>query len=267
MLTFLRRRPPRMLLSSLLALAACGGSGDPTAEAKPSSAAIDPPALTIAAAASLRELLEATAADFSAAHDDARLSFSFEASSTLSRKIEEGGAFDVFLSADTDNVDRLADRIVPATRRVLLGNRLVMVVRSDLASPPADPGALAAGTWSIALAGPAVPVGKYARAYLERKGLMSAVASRISSADDVRAALALVEAGTVDTAFVYLTDAILAKDAKLQWIAPLEDDPGISYVAVVVQGGKPAASTYVEWLRSEAFLARAEALGFTRPVH
>ena len=59
----------------------------------------------------------------------------------------------------------------------------------------------------------------------------------------------------------------VAKNAKLVWIAPPEDDPGISYVAVVVQGGKPAAAAYVEWLRSEAFLARAEALGFLRPVH
>ena len=256
----------RLLLAALLVLAACGKSGEPTAEAKPSDAA-GPPALTIAAAASLRELLESTAPDFSAAHGDVRLSFSFEASSTLSRKIEEGGAFDVFLSADATNVDRLEDRVVPATRRVFLSNRLVLVGSSDLASPPPDPAALAAGTWSVALAGPAVPVGKYARAYLERKELLAAVAPRISTADDVRAALALVEAGTVDTAFVYLTDANLAKDAKLLWIAPPEDDPGISYVAVVVHGAKPAAPAYVEWLRSEAFLAKAEALGFLRPVH
>lgn len=266
MLAMSGRFPSRLLLSALLALVACGKSGEPTAEAEPSAAA-GPPALTIAAAASLRELLESTAADFSAAHDGAQLAFSFEASSTLSRKIEQGGAFDVFLSADTANVDRLQDHIVPATRRVFLGNKLVMVVRSDLASPPADPAALAAGTWSVALAGPAVPAGKYARAYLERKGLMASLAARISQADDVRAALALVEAGTVDTAFVYLTDAILAKDARLLWIAPAEDDPGTSYVAVVVHGAKPAAVSYVEWLRSESFLAKAEALGFLRPVH
>jgi molybdate transport system substrate-binding protein len=265
MLTFIRRGR-RRFLGSLLVLAACGESSAPTAEAKPSTSGA-PPTLTIAAAASLRELLEGTAADFSAAHGDMQLSFDFEASSTLSRKIEAGGAFDVFLSADPDNVDRLKEHIVPATRRAFLSNRLVMVARSDLASPPRDPASLAAGRWSIGLAGPAVPVGKYAREYLERKGLMAALAPRISTADDVRAALALVEAGMVDTSFVYITDANIAKDAELVWIAPPEDDPGISYVAVVVQGGKPAAAAYVEWLRSETFLAKAEGLGFLRPGH
>jgi molybdate transport system substrate-binding protein len=261
-----------LLVASLLALVACGNSSSPAAEAKPAAPAAAKPAapaapLTIAAAASLRELLEGASAEYASSHGGSKPSFSFEASSTLSRKIEEGGAFDAFLSADAANVDRLKDKVDVATRRVFLGNKLVMVGRSDLPSPPADPAALAAGKWSIALAGPAVPAGKYARAYFEKKGLTAALTPRVTNADDVRAALALVEAGTVDTAFVYLTDAKIAKNAKLLWTAPAEDDPGISYVAAVVHGGKPDAAKFVEWLGSEAFLKQAEALGFLRPVH
>ena len=269
MFTVRSRAPAGLLLSSLLALASCGDSGAATAETRPAAraAAKPAPSLTIAAAASLRELLEGTQADFSASHGGAKLSFSFEASSTLSRKIEEGGAFDAFLSADAANVDRLEQRVDMATRRVFLGNTLALVGRSDLASPPAEPAALAAGTWTLALAGPAVPVGKYARAYLDRKGLTAALTPRTTSADDARAALALVEAGTVDTALVYLTDAKVAKQARLLWTAPSSDDPGISYVAAVVHGAQPAAVAYVEWLGSEAFLKQAEVLGFLRPGH
>jgi molybdate transport system substrate-binding protein len=272
MLSLRRLARPVCSLAPLLVLLACGNDQPAVAAStSPPSAGSGVPAapteLTVAAAASLRELLESSSADFTAAHAGTKLSFSFEASSTLSRKIEEGGAFDVFVSADAANVDRLKDRVDAATRRVILGNRLVMVGRSDAASLPADPAALAAGKWSIAVAGPAVPAGKYARAYFDKRGLSAALTPRISNADDVRAALSLVEAGTVDVAFVYLTDAKEAKSSKLLWTAPAEDDPGIRYVAAVVHGGKPAAAAYVQWLGSETFLARAEALGFERPGH
>ncbi|HEX5010997.1 MAG TPA: molybdate ABC transporter substrate-binding protein [Planctomycetota bacterium] len=248
----------------LLAAAACG-----EAEAsRAADATAVPPrpteTLTVAAAASLRDLLAATATDFATAHG-VMPSFSFEASSTLSRQIEEGGDFDAFLSADAANLDRLGDKLDAATRRVFLGNTLAMVGRKDLASPPADPAALAAGSWSIALAGPAVPAGKYARSYLEKKGLLTGLQPRITHADDVRAALALVEAGTVDTAFVYLTDARLARDSKLLWQAPPADDAGIQYVAAAVHGGHDVGHAYVEWLGSDVFLKRAAALGFLRP--
>ena len=42
-----------------------------------------------------------------------------------------------------------------------------------------------------------MPAGKYARSYLEKHGLLTGVQSRIANADDVRAALALVEAGAI----------------------------------------------------------------------
>ena len=256
---------PRLLAPALLLLAAaCGDAEAP----KTAGATAAPPrpaeTLTVAAASSLRDLLTSTASDFAAAHG-VMPSFSFEASSTLSRQIEEGGDFDAFLSADAANLDRLGDKVDAATRRTFLGNTLAMVGRKDLASPPADPAALAAGTWSIALAGPAVPAGKYTRTYLEKHGLLTGVQSRITNADDVRAALALVEAATVDTAFVYLTDARMAKQSRLLWQAPRADEPGIAYVAAAVHGRHDLGRVYVEWLGSEAFLKQADTLGFLRP--
>lgn len=248
----------------LLLAAACGDAAAPKAAGATAAPGKPTETLTVAAAASLRDLLTATATDFQAAHG-VMPSVSFEASSMLSRQIEEGGSFDAFLSADAANVDRLGDKVDAATRKVFLGNTLAMVGRKDLASPPADPAALAAGTWSIALAGPAVPAGKYARTYLEKHGLLTGLQSRITNADDVRAALALVESGTVDTAFVYLTDARMAKQSPLLWQAPPADDPGIAYVAAAVHGGHDLGRVYVEWLGSEAFLKRADALGFLRP--
>ena len=54
----------------------------------------------------------------------------FAGSSTLARQIEAGARADIFISADNDWMDHLAarDLIDTASRRRLLGNRLVIVV-------------------------------------------------------------------------------------------------------------------------------------------
>jgi len=257
------RRPTRVLRATAVTLLVCLPALLPSCgdDAPPPAATT----LTVAAASSLRELLEGSRAAFLAQHPGAELAFSFEASSTLSRQIEEGAAFDAFLSADAASVDRIGTHLAAGTRRVFLSNRLALVGREGLADPPADPAALAAGTQSVALAGPAVPAGKYARAWLTGKGLLAAIEPRCATADNVRAALALVESGTADVAFVYLTDAKIAKHATLLWTAPPADDPGIAYVAAALAGRAPLAAGYVAWLGTPEFLRQAEALGFLPP--
>ena len=217
------------------------------------------------AASSLQEALEEAAGAW-AAHGHPAPVLSFAGSSALARQVEQGAPADLFISADEEWMDTLAGKSLlrADTRTDLLSNRLVLVTRKG--GPVRALADLADG--KLALADPAaVPAGKYARAALESSGQWQAVAAKVVPAENVRAALALVEAGMVDTSFVYITDANIAKDAELVWIAPPEDDPGISYVAVVVKGAKAAAPAYVEWLHSQAFLAKAEELGFLRPGH
>src|SRR5262249_61985946 len=79
---------PVALLAGVVLAAAC--------EKGPRSSA--PATLTVGAASSLKELCESTAAKFEAAHAGTRLRFSFDASSTLSRQVEAGGAFECLLS-------------------------------------------------------------------------------------------------------------------------------------------------------------------------
>src|SRR5580658_9818494 len=61
--------------------------------------------------------------------------FSFAASSALARQIENGAPADVFFSADLDWMDYLQKRnlIQSASRRDVLGNRLVLIAPSDSA--------------------------------------------------------------------------------------------------------------------------------------
>ncbi len=63
--------------------------------------------------------------------DQVRLNF--DASSVLSRQIEEGAPADVFLSADEAKIDHLekAGLLAPGTRRLLLRNTLVIVMPAE----------------------------------------------------------------------------------------------------------------------------------------
>lgn len=278
-------RPPRparrartlaaALLCAVLCLgqpAACGPGAEPDAG----------DGLSLAAASSLRDLLERTLPEFRPAGRALDLRVSYAASSTLSRQIEEGARFDVFLSADAFNLDRLGPLVDSSTRRVFLGNTLVLVGRAGLEPPPADPAALAGRPLSVALAGPAVPAGRYARAWLEQAGLLAALESRLVVADSVRATLALVESGAADCGFVYLTDARAARHAQLLWSAP----PGagaragtsagtsagqgsgaeIAYVAAALGAStSPWADAFLDWLGGETCLAAALEAGFLPP--
>jgi molybdate transport system substrate-binding protein len=222
--------------------------------------------LTVAAASSLRDLLESTLSDFRPAGRSLDLRVSYSASSTLSRQIEEGAPFDVFISADATNLDRLGVLVDADTRRVVLGNTLVLVGREDLPDAPADPSALAAGTLRVALAGPAVPAGRYARAWLAQAGLLEELQERIVLADSVRAALALVESGAADCGFVYLSDARVAKNARLLWSAPSGASPQITYVAAVLAGSSsPWPDALLDWMGGEVFLRAAAEAGFKAP--
>jgi molybdate transport system substrate-binding protein len=228
--------------------------------ARPLAAASE---LRVAAAASLRELLAAADPIFESAHPGARVVPTFEASSTLSRQIEAGAPHDVLLSADAANVDRLGEEVVAASRVTFLGNELVVVVRAGLDAPLASAADLARLPGKLALAGPAVPAGRYARAWLEKAGALAAVAPKVVNGDDVRAALALVESGAADAAVVYATDARLARSARVAFTAPKAQDPGVVYVAAVVAASKsPLAAEYVRWLRSAEFQHEAVNLGF-----
>jgi molybdate transport system substrate-binding protein len=229
----------------------------------------DPRRLTVAAAASLREVLESTKPSFVAEHPGAEVTFSFGASSRLARQIEAGAAFDVFLSADAESVDRAGGRVVAVSRAPFLGNRLVMVARPGLAQAPAAPAELVGTTLRIALAGPAVPAGRYARELLAGLGLLASVEPRVANATDARATLALVESGAADVAFVYLTDARDSR-AVLLWTAPAGHGPAIAYVAAALTATgatatAPLAGQYLLWLRGPRFLAEARRLGFLPP--
>src|SRR4051812_37999460 len=92
------------------------------------------PALLVLAAASLTNVLGELSAGWTQ-KPGVPVKLSFAASSVLARQIEAGGKANVFVSADQEWMDYLAQRnlIERSTRRDLVGNRLVLIAPVDSA--------------------------------------------------------------------------------------------------------------------------------------
>ncbi len=154
--------------------------------------------LTVFAAASLKNALDAAAAAYRA-KTGVEVSVSYASSMTLAKQIEAAPPDDVFFSADLASMDYLAERnlIQPKTRSNLLGNKLVLVAprasKVEKLALAKEALTAAIGDGRIATGDVAsVPIGKYAKAALDKLGLWSVAEPHFAFTDNVRAALVFV---------------------------------------------------------------------------
>ena len=222
----------------------------------------------VLAASSMAEAMT-EAADRWARAGHPRPVLSFAASPALARQVQAGGSADLFVSADEEWMDVLARAglLARGTRADLAGNRLVIVApvgnpiqlrRATLAR------VLAAGP--LAMADPdSVPAGRYGRAALERLDAWAAVAPHVVRAENVRAALALVERGAAPFGIVYLTDARASAKVRVAGYYPAGSHPPIRYpVARLTASTHPEAEAFRRYLLSAQGRAVFLRHGFTR---
>jgi molybdate transport system substrate-binding protein len=223
--------------------------------------------VTVFAAASLTDSLREIAATYEK-HFGVKIVFNFGASSMLARQIEEGAPADIFFSADEAKMDALQQKgvILKETRKSRLSNSLVIVVAADKGAAISGPKDLATDKVKrLALAEPrTVPAGIYAKEYLHKQVLWSAVERKVIPTENVRAALAAVEAGNAEAGIVYKTDAAISKQVKVAYQVPVKDSPAINYpVAVVKEGKQPeAAKKFLQYLGSRDAVKVFERFGF-----
>ena len=110
-----------------------------------------------------------------------------------------------------------------------------------------------------------VPAGRYAKAWLEERGVWADVAGRVLPGVDARAALAAVESAGAQAGIVYRTDAARSRQARVVHAVPPGEGPRIAYPLAVVAGRPHAAEAraFTDFLASEAARATFEALGFS----
>lgn len=226
--------------------------------------------LTVFAAASLTDAMKDVATLWvKAGHPALRLSFG--ASSTLARQIEQGAPANLFASADEKWMDYLAEKkqIVPETRKDLLGNDLVLVVPADkpqhvTIGPGFNLVGMLGPNGRVATGDPAhVPVGLYAEQALKKLGIWDAVSPHLARADDVRAALLLVEREEAPAGIVYATDAAVSKAVMIAGTFPASSHDPVTYpFAVVKSGDTPEARALMTFLSGPESRAAFTQRGF-----
>ena len=199
----------------------------------------DGEAVRVAAAASLAPALEELASAFVAA-TGIEVEASFAGTPTLVAQIEAGSPVDVFLSADRDNMARVADLGAAAPTR-FAGNALSLAVAEGNPLGLAGLADLADDRLVIAIGAEGVPIGRYTRQALSSAGVTVSTATFEPS---VAALVAKVELGEVDAAVVYATDVIEAAD-RIDGVA-VETQVPIDYLAVALSPG--AAEQFVSFL-------------------
>jgi molybdate transport system substrate-binding protein len=234
-----------------------------------SPASADDKTLTVFAAASMKNALDDIDAAYTA-KTGVKINASYAASSALAKQIEQGAPADIFLSADTDWMDYAIGKnnINEPTRTNLLGNTIVLIAPKDSRVDNVTIGqgfdlAKLVGEGKIATGDvKAVPVGKYAKAALEKLGAWTAAEPKFAMAESVRAALTLVSRGEAALGIVYSTDAKVDPGVKIVGSFPADSHPAIIYPVAATTTAKAEAANYLAFLRSSAAKAIFERYGF-----
>lgn len=204
----------------------------------------------------------------------ASIKVSYAASSQLARQIDNGAPAALFISADLEWMDYLAERnrIVADSRADLLGNALVLAARTDSPialkiAPRFDLlGALGKDD-RLAIAEPnSVPAGKYAKASLSALGVWDAVQGRVVAGDSVRAALNFVLRGEAPLGIVYRSDAMSDPAVRIVDTFPESSHLPIRYPAAIIAGHDSAvARQLLQRLRSADSAVLFRRHGFDAP--
>ena len=261
---------PRFLVVTALVCAPLFAHAQDAKPAGASPAAVQDKTLTIFAAASMKNALDEANAAYTA-KTGIKVVSSYAASSALAKQLEQGAPADIFISADTDWMDYSAGKktISDPSRVNLLGNKIVLIAPKDskitnvMIGPGFDLAKLAGDGRIVTGDVKAVPVGKYAKAALEKLGTWQAVEQKFAMAESVRAALALVSRGEAALGIVYETDAKVDSGVKIVGAFPADSHPAIIYPIAATTNAKAGASGYLAFLRSGAAKTIFEKHGFT----
>jgi molybdate transport system substrate-binding protein len=258
---------PRLVLAATLAFAPLLSLAH-AKDAKP--AAADAKTVTVFAAASMKNALDEANAAYTA-KTGIKVVASYAASSVLAKQLEQAAPADVFVSADTAWMDYAIKKkaINEPTRVNLLGNKIVLIAPKDSKITHVDIKqgfdlAKLAGDGRIATGDvTSVPVGKYAKAALEKLGAWNAAESKFAMAENVRAALALVSRGEAVLGIVYATDAKVDPGVKIVGAFPEGSHPPIIYPVAATTNANAETAAYLAFLRSSAAKTIFEKYGFT----
>ncbi|MBE4718542.1 molybdate ABC transporter substrate-binding protein [Pseudarthrobacter sp. AB1] len=255
----------------LLGLAACAPAST-TSAASQSAASQSPGAtghvsgtITVFAAASLKTTFTQLASDFEAKNPGTRIVLSFAGSSDLITQITQGAPADVFASADTRNMTKLADaKLLDGTAKNFATNVL------EIAVPPSNPASIASFAdlakpgVKVVVCASQVPCGAAADTVEKAAGVTLAPVSEESSVTDV---LGKVTSGEADAGLVYVTDIKGAGD-KVKGIPFDESGKAVNTYPIAAVGSsrnKDLAAAFIAMVTGADGQKTLSAAGFGAP--
>ena len=248
--------------AAALGLAGCGGVGTASSSPTPDTVSGD---LTVLAAASLTAAYHQIGQDFTKAHPDARVTFSFSGSPTLVTQILQGAPADVFASADQPNMQKLVDGgLADGKPVVFTQNRLQIVVQAGNPKKIASLNDLANPGLVVDLCAPAVPCGSYATQALAKANVKVTAKSQ---EQDVKSVVTRVSLGEADAGIVYTTD-VKAGGATVAGVdIPADQNVIAAYPMVRVKGTRnpTTATAFIDWVVGAMGQKVLAEYGFTGP--
>ena len=269
------------LLASVMAvsLSGCGASKTEEASAAGDSAATEPVALTVFAAASMTETLTAIQEMYKDVAPNVTLVFNFDSSGTLKTQIQEGADCDLFISAaqkQMNQLDKDADPevnteglnyVLEGTRVNLLENKVVLAVPDGNPKDIESFEDLGTDRLSLlALGNEDVPVGQYSTEILTNLGILDSLAAegKITYGSNVKEVTTQVSEAAADAGIIYATDAF---SAGLTVVDQAEGDlcKQVIYPAAVlnISRNPEAAKEFLAYLQTDTCMQVFEAVGFT----
>ena len=185
--------------------------------------------VNLSIAASLKDVMNELTDSFARQNADVKFLKNYGGSGALAKQIENGAPADIFVSANIQWMDHLQSKKLMSAPSIgiFAYNTLVFSGRTDKkVSGLQDLHKLE----KIAVGSPkSVPAGQYAMEALKKAGVEKQLEKKLVMAKDVRECLMYAERGEVDGAFVYKTDALLAKQAKILFAVPQDLYPQVTY--------------------------------------
>ena len=226
------------------------------------SVAVRAETVSVAVAANFTQAAEALAPLFKAetGHD---VTYSFGATGQLYAQIMQGAPFEVFLAADDVRPAQAVTEgfgVEGSVFTYAIGALALYSTSIDVADGKA---VLEAGAFEkIAIADPATaPYGQAAIETIAALGLTDAIAPKLVTGENITQTLQFVESGNAELGFVAASQ-VAGKTGV--WIVPSGLFDPIRQDAVLLKTGEanPAATAYVDFLKSDAAFGVIEAAGY-----
>ena len=194
--------------------------------------------ITVSAGVGLKDVINDIADTFIRKNHSVKMVRNYAASGVLAKQLDSGAPTDIVFVANVAWMDYMKEKkhIDSGTITPFAYNTLVFVGKgAESVSNLNEVTKLE----RIAAGSPkSVPAGEYAMEAFRNAGIDKQLEKKLVMARDVRECLLYAERGEVDGAFVYKTDALLSKDARIWFTVPQK-----LYSRVVYMSARTAAGT------------------------